>query len=189
MEYSVVAVFSRNHTPYMEWICNCWAISFSSWTALLRLFFWEVVKRKLEILHICWHDIERSFHFAFSFYLWMKAKGSLKTKMLPLGSPLNKSHSSHTLRQHVLQIKVEVKGTCSVILWTCEVRSSPYVNQIHILKILFLFLHALNILLFFQKNYPEEIVPSLLPLSFQIGMFTLRTFIEFSFLPTGHWCV
>lgn len=44
------------------------------------------MKRKLEISHICWHDIEGSFHFAFPFYLRIKAKGSLRTQMLPLGS-------------------------------------------------------------------------------------------------------
>lgn len=35
---------------------------------------------------LTWH--RRVLSFTFSFYLWIKAKGSLKTKMLPLGSLL-----------------------------------------------------------------------------------------------------
>lgn len=55
VECFVVLAFSRNHIPYIEKIYNCWAISFSNWTALLRLCLSERSwKENLKYL-LTWH--------------------------------------------------------------------------------------------------------------------------------------
>lgn len=55
VECFVVLAFSRNHIPYIERIYNCWTISFSSWTALLRLCLSERSwKENLKYL-LTWH--------------------------------------------------------------------------------------------------------------------------------------
>lgn len=85
--------------------------------------FWDYVflrGHEKKIGNICWHDIERPFHFAFSFPFWTKVKRPLKDKNVSFGCPpLNENHLFHNLRQHVLQIRTWVTESC-LLFWTWE---------------------------------------------------------------------
>lgn len=108
----VLLLFTRSHTSNSEWFCNCWAIYFSSWIALLRCFLRGHEKKIENITYLLtWHG--RFFHFAFSCYLCEMAKSSSKAKMLPLESlPWMKKHLIHKFGQTGLTKKGEVRGSC-----------------------------------------------------------------------------
>lgn len=134
---------------------------------------------------LTWH--RRVLSLTFSFYLWIMAKGSLMTKMLPLGSLLW-METIYLIIWSNMSYKWKLRSEVVVFFHFVNMRSllTSYIHQMHILKTLnILLLYSITVFSLLKRNIWRNCHQLC---GFSAGVIVKMASLTYDLIPSMHPC-